>query len=127
MQRWLTKVLLFIAVITMLTGVGQIFAAPIFLNIIGATSDKTSAHFFAIIGMFMFLFGALLMQTLRSREKNAIAVFWCGMQKIGAAVAISLGVYHAVFSKLAISVAAFDLLSGILIFLYWSKRKGGGH
>lgn len=111
----------------MLTGLGQIFAAPVFLNIIGAKSDRASAYFFAIIGMFMFLFGGLLLHALQSREKSGVAVFWCGMQKLGAAVAISLGVFHSVFSQLAISVAAFDLLSGVLIFLYWKKVKGGKH
>lgn len=109
----------------MVSGLGQIIAAPVILSLIGAERDRTSSHFFAIIGMFMLLFGALLFQSLKSRELNSVPVFWCGMQKFGAAVAIGLGVYNTVFSRLALGVALFDLLSGILILMYWKKLKGG--
>lgn len=125
MKRLLFKILIFIAVITMASGLGQIIAAPVILNFIGAERDRTSSHFFAIIGMFMLLFGGLLFQSLKSREINPVPVFWCGMQKFGAAVAVGLGVYNTVFSRLALGVAVFDLLSGILILMYWKKLKGG--
>ncbi|QMU31615.1 patatin [Adhaeribacter radiodurans] len=118
-QKWLYKIILFIAWITILSGLGQVLAAPFILNLVGADQDKTSAHFFAIIGMFMFLFGGLLVQVLTSRRKDPTPVFWCALQKLGAALAVGLGVYHAVFSAIVLGIAAFDLLSGVLLIIYW--------
>ncbi|WP_224995720.1 patatin [Cesiribacter sp. SM1] len=112
-----------IAIITLATGLGQVVAAPEILALVGAKVSSTSAHFFAIIGMFMCLFSALLLQALKSGQHAAFAMFWCGMQKFGAAAAIGLGVYGNIFSALALSVAAFDLLSGIIILVYWKKLQ----
>ncbi|MDB5261454.1 MAG: patatin protein [Adhaeribacter sp.] len=117
----LYKALLFISGITVLTGLVQVVAAPLVLNFIGADTGKTSAHFFAIIGMFMALFGGLLWQSLRQSPVNPVPVWWCACQKIGAAAAVGLGVLTGIFSGLALGVALFDLLSGILIFIFWRK------
>lgn len=122
MQRWLYKVLVFIAIATALSGLVLIFASPSILRLLQAAHDKTSAYFFAVVGMFMFLFGGLL---YRSLKKSLVEpIFWCTLQKLGAAVAIGLGVYNAVFSPLAIGVAVFDLLSGILLLVYLKNLKG---
>lgn len=120
-NQLLYKSILLIAIVTMLSGLGQVFSASTVLNLVGASVDKTSSHFFAIVGMFMFLFGAVLLQGLRSESGGSVPVFWSGMQKFGAAIAVGLGVYHSVFSGLALGVAMFDLFSGILILAYWRK------
>jgi hypothetical protein len=122
MPRLLPKLLLFIAAITVVTGLLQVVAAPLVLNIIGAQTNPTSAHFFAIIGMFMALFGGLLWQTLKQPQGLA-PLFWCGLQKLGAAAAVGLGVGNGIFSGLALGVALFDLFSAILIFSYWQQVK----
>ncbi|MGV3585381.1 MAG: patatin [Adhaeribacter sp.] len=122
MPRLLPKLLLFIAVVTVLTGATQVVAAPVVLNIIGAATNKTGAYFFAIVGMFMVLFGGLLGQAVK-QPLGPEPIFWCGLQKFGAAVAIGLGVRNGIFSNLALGVALFDLVSGILIFSYWRKLK----
>jgi hypothetical protein len=121
MPKLLHNLLVFIAVVTILTGLVQVVAAPFVLKFIGAQSDKTSAHFFAIIGMFMALFGGLLWQSLRQPQIGPVPVFWCGLQKLGAAVAVGMGVLNGIFATLALGVAIFDLLSSILIYMYWRK------
>lgn len=113
--------LVFIAVVTMFSGIGQLINAPAVLHIIGAESTKTPAHFFAIIGMFMFLFGGLLVHALRKNDR--MPVLWCALQKFGAAIAVGLGVYTSIFSAMALAVAGFDLLSGILIMIYYNNLK----
>ena len=60
-----------------------------------------------------------LLQALFAKTPQPIAVFWCGLQKFGAAVAVTLGIMRGVFSWLALGVAGFDLLSGVLILIYW--------
>jgi hypothetical protein len=123
MPRLLPKLLVFISAVTVLTGAVQVVAAPFILSFIGANQDKTSAHFFAIIGMFMVLFGGLLWQALRHPQVGPVPIFWCGLQKFGAAAAVGLGVWNGIFSGLALGVALFDLCSGILIISYWQKIK----
>jgi hypothetical protein len=49
-----------------------------------------------------------------------VVVFWSALQKLGAFVAVTLGVLNGLFSWMALSVAVFDLFSGLL-FLYYMK------
>jgi len=113
-----------IAAVTVLSGLGQVFMPGFVLRLIGAEVTPASSHFFGIVGMFMALFGGLLLHALFARKPGPIPVFWCGLQKLGATAAVSLGVARGVFSALALGVAAFDLLSGVLILAYWfSIRK----
>ena len=113
---WLS---LIIAVITVFSGLLQIFAPGLVLQIISAQNNPTSRHFFSIIGMFMFLFGGALIQALFSSVPQSVVVLWSGLQKFGASIAVALGVIKAIFAPLAFVVAGFDLLSGIVIVTYW--------
>jgi hypothetical protein len=123
---WLRPVLYAISVITIASGAGQLVMPGFVLRIIGADVTPTSSHFFAIIGMFMVLFGAAMLGALRASSDQAVAVFWSAMQKFGAAAAVGLGVGRDIFSSVALLVAGFDLLSGFLIIWYWlSLRRPG--
>jgi hypothetical protein len=50
-------------------------------------------------------------------------VFCAGVQKLGASAAVALGVRRRIFSPLALIVAGFDLLSGIVAFAYWRRVR----
>jgi hypothetical protein len=115
----LRKGLLLISALTVVSGLTQVVAPGFVLRLIGADVTLASSHFFGIVGMFMVLFGGLLLQALFAKAPQPIAVFWCGLQKFGAAAAVSMGVVREVFSWLALGVAGFDLLSGLLILIYW--------
>jgi len=112
-----------ISVITIVSGLGQLVMPGFVLGLIGGESTNTTDHFFAIVGMFMFLFGGALLHALMSAVNHPVVVFWSGLQKFGAAMAVGLGVLNHVFSPLALLVAGFDLLSGVLIIAYWIKTK----
>lgn len=117
-------IVLAIAVLTVVSGLVQMFAPGFVLTVVSAEITPTSSHFFAIVGMFMFLFGGALWQALCSDTPQPAVFIWSGLQKIGAASAVGLGVHHAIFSKFSLLVASFDFLSGIIIFAYWlSYRK----
>jgi hypothetical protein len=88
------------------------------LSLLSADVTATTKQFFGIVGMFMILFGGMLLQVLISRQPNAPVFLWAGLQKIGASASVALGVYRHIFGPLALAVAGFDLLSGILIFIY---------
>jgi hypothetical protein len=122
-QGLLYWLILAISAITVVTGLVQIVAPAFVLGLVGVNQDTTSEQLFATVGMFMTLFGAMLFQALRGASNQQVAVFWAAMQKFGASVAVFTGVQRHVFSKVAILVAAFDGLSGVLIFWYWSKNR----
>jgi len=127
LEKLLHRLLAIISILTVLSGLTQLFFPGLVLRILSAELTPTTAHFFAIVGMFMVLFGGLLLHALLSPQHHPVAVFWAGLQKFGAAAAVAFGVGKAVFSPLALMVGGFDLLSGTLIFLYWFliRSRGG--
>jgi hypothetical protein len=116
-------VLLAIAAITVASGLGQIVAPQLVLRIVGADTAPAAAHFFAIIGMFMALFGGLLWQALRAPVPILPALFWASLQKLGAAAAVAIGVRRGLFGSVALLIAAFDLGSGVLALWYWQRVR----
>lgn len=121
----LRLVLIAISVITIASGLGQVVLPGFVLDLLAAQSTPTTQHFFAIVGMFMFIFGALLLQALRgSGPAPDVVLVWAAVQKLGAAVAVGVGVGRTIFSALALLVAGFDLVSGVLILWYRSRVSG---
>lgn len=121
--RGLFRMLLAIAAITAISGLVQMVNPGWILNLIGAESNPTSRHFFGIVGMFMTLFGGLLWHALQQQQPPPVAVLWASLQKFGAALAVGFGVMNNIFSKLALTVAAFDFLSGALALFYWLRLR----
>ena len=107
-----------ISVTTIITGVVQLFAPAFILGLLSAEITATTRQCFATVGMFMFIIGGLLLQVLLSRQVVAPVYLWAGLQKIGAFIAVGLGVLNHVFGSQAMLVAGFDLISGIVVFLY---------
>ena len=108
-----------IAAITVVSGLLQMVRPQWILAVVGGETTPTGNHFFGIVGMFMLLFGALLWQALTAPRPQPIPVFWCGLQKLGATAAVGLAVSRDLLGWLALGVAGFDLVSAILIFVYW--------
>jgi hypothetical protein len=113
--RWL---LILISVATLASGLVQMVDPAFILNLISAQVTATTEQCFGIVGMFMTLFGGMLLQVLISGQPLAPVFLWAGLQKVGASAAVTLGVFRHLFSPLALGIAGFDLLSGILIFIY---------
>ncbi len=120
MKKSIHLIIILISIATVFTGLSQMIMPGFVLGIIGANITPTSSHFFAIVGMFMALFGGLMLHAMYSATPQRPAILWCAFQKIGAFAAVTLGVFSGVFSPLAMAVAIFDLVSGV-IFLYYLK------
>ncbi len=112
-----------IGIVTVSSGLMQVFAPGTVLHLVGAEATPTTRHFFAIVGMFMTLFGGLLLHALFSPAHHPAMVFWASLQKFGASLAVGVGVLHDIFSGLALLVAGFDFLSGLLVLWYWSRIR----
>jgi hypothetical protein len=115
---WLFRLTYAVGVITILSGAFQLVAAPWELAFLQAQTGLASTHFFRIIGMFMVLFGGMLVHALSRPGPRDLVLLWTALQKFGAATAVGLGVVTAVFSPLALFVAGFDLASAIVLIAY---------
>lgn len=112
-----------IAVITFISGFVQMVVPAFVLHMIGGSVTPTSLHFFGIVGMFMLLFGAALFQEVLSMPAQPIVALWAGLQKFGAVAAVCLGVVKGIFSPLALLVSCFDLISAVIIIVYWRRIR----
>lgn len=118
-QTLLIKIVFLIGIITILSGLAQVINPELVLSVVGGEKSPGGNHSFAIIGMFMVLFGALVVHALSTETQEPVAILWCSLQKLGAAVAVGIGVGKGLFSLLALAVAGFDLLSFIVMFVFW--------
>ncbi len=124
MKRQLDEKLLFyIGIITVLTGLGQWLFPEQMLKFIVAGNNPLEAHLFATVGMFMVVVGGLLAQGLRTGTPQPLIAFWVMVQKLGAAVMVGLAVMNGLFVTLALGVAAFDAASGLLAAYYWWRTR----
>jgi len=123
MLKFIRIIILLISVTTVFSGAMQVIMPSFVLKFVGAQIDTTTSQLFATIGMFMFLFGAMMIHALYNEENNRVAVTWSGLQKLGASVAVFIGIFNEVFVPLAAGVAIFDLLSAVLFFYYLKTLK----
>lgn len=115
------RALIAISALTVVSGAVQALAPARLLRALMAQDDAAARHFFATIGMFMVVVGGGLLSALLRPGRQPIIVFWAALQKLGAAVAVGLGVKRRIFSPLALGVAFFDLLSGLLAAEHWRR------
>jgi len=105
-----------IAWITILTGASQMLLPAHLLPIIGVEPSAAAAQLFATVGMFMVLFGALLVHALQQQDAANVVLLWSSWQKIGASILVTWGITQGVFAPVALLVAGFDFASGMLFF-----------
>ena len=117
--RYIELLVVLIAFITLLSGLVQLIHPSFVLTFVGkVAATPESAHFFAIVGMFMALFGGMVLHAVYGSVSNTQIILWSSFQKFGAFGAVTVGVFSGLFSILALSVAIFDLFSGIVFLLY---------
>jgi hypothetical protein len=112
-----------IAVITVVSGIGQLLVPGTVLHILSAESNPTSRHLFAIVGMFMAVIGGLTLQALLSERTPPYVIAWAAVQKFGACVAVAIGVARGLFGAIALPVAFFDLATAALGVLIWRQLR----
>lgn len=107
---------------TVLSGLLQIAKPGFVLRFIGAKDSPTNRHLFGTVGMFMVVVGgALLHALLFDTGARRLILGWAYLQKIGAAIAVAIGVARGVFAPIALLVAGFDFVSSLLIA--WRRTR----
>lgn len=122
-MKMLHLVILAIAVLTFISGLVQLVRPGFVLDFVGGEDIPATRQFFGTIGLFMLLFGGLIAQTLYEAQPSSVTLFWGGLQKFGAALAVGIGISHGLLSPVAGLVAGFDFVSGILFLVYLRSLK----
>ncbi len=65
----------------------------------------------------------MTLQALLSDPSPPYVVLWCAVQKLGAFVAVSVGVARDLFGSVAVGVALFDLLTAALAAALWHRLR----
>jgi hypothetical protein len=115
--------LLVIGIVTVISGLGQLLAPGMVLTVIGGDTAPAVRQGFATVGMFMVVTGAMLCQHIWRRSAEPTVPFWIGVQKVAAAALVGLGVGRGLFAPLALGVAVFDLVSGLLVFVFVARNR----
>ena len=123
MKKYIRLILLLISVTTLFSGAMQLIAPAFVLKFVGAAIDINTRQMFATIGMFMFLFGGMMIHALYHEDDNRVVIFWSALQKFGASIIVAIGIMKGVFLPVAGMVAAFDFVSGILFLVYLRSLK----
>lgn len=123
MRKYVNLIVLFISLATFASGLTQLIMPSFVLKFVGGELTATTEHFFAIIGMFMTLFGGLMIQTVYSHETGYAPIVWSAIQKMGASIAVFIGILKGLFALQAGAIAVFDMASGIVFLYYLKVRK----
>lgn len=113
--------LILIAATTAVTGFAQLVAPTWVLSFIAPKSDPLGAHFFATVGMFMVITGAMFLQSLLRRSAEPAIPFWIGIQKAAAAALVAWAVMRGLLAPLAYAVAAFDAITAAIALVFWYR------
>jgi len=114
---WL--ILLAIAGVTIAGGLVQLVHPSFVLEFVGAVVSPTSQYAFAIIGMFIAMFGGMLLHAMRSEEPQPVVVLWIAVEKVAGCLAALLGIFKGYFSSGALGIVFFDFFAALLIIWYW--------
>jgi hypothetical protein len=108
-----------IAMITMLSGIGQIAAPRAVLSMMQVTISPETVYLFVVVSLLTSLFGAALLHALLSRPRQTAVVFWASVQKVLGAAAVLIAALNDIIARSALLAAGYDFLAGIFIFGYW--------
>ncbi len=114
--------LLAVAVITVFTGLCQLVMPGWMLAIVGGESSPDADHFFATVGMFMTVTGAMFAHALWQRTGERVVALWIGVQKLAAAALVVWGIHKGLMGPIAYGIAAVDLATGILAWILAARH-----
>jgi hypothetical protein len=112
-----------IAATTVASGAAQLLAPDWVLSFIANDKSPLTLQFFATVGMFMVITGAMFLQSLLTRSSESAIPLWIGVQKAAAAVLVAWAVLRGLLLPIAYGVAAFDAITAVIAFVFWHRLR----
>jgi hypothetical protein len=124
MSDALTRLLLIlIAATTVVSGAAQLFAPDFVLSFIAKDKSPLTLQFFATVGMFMVITGAMFLQSLLVRSSETAIPLWIGVQKAAAAALVAWAIMRGLLMPIAYVVASFDAITAVITFMFWHRLR----
>jgi hypothetical protein len=122
--NWKYWILLSSAFFNVAIGVGQVAMPATVMAQLHVTVDVNTLQFFATLGFLLVVIGGMQIQSfLFTKPDQPLVVFWSGIEKLGAAGAVTVGALHHVFGPILFFVAFMSVLLGLLNLWYWFEIK----
>ena len=113
-----------IGIMTAASGAGLVVAPRLVLGILGAGGKEPAPFFVQVVGMFMIASGGLLADGAHQDPPARVAMRWAFAQKLGATIAMVLGVRSGRLGRQALAVAAVDGFSAALVAKLLADTRG---
>jgi hypothetical protein len=122
--NWKYWILLSSAFFNVAIGLSQVLMPATVMAQLHVTVDVNTLQFFATLGFLLVVIGGLQIQSfLFTKPDQPLVVFWSGVEKLGAAVAVAIGALHHVFGPIMFFVGFMSVLLGLLHLWYWSEIR----
>ena len=119
----LRLLLILIAATTVISGAAQLLAPDFVLSFIAKDKSPLTLQFFATVGMFMVITGAMFLQSLLKRSSETAIPLWIGVQKAAAAGLVAWAIMRGLLLPIAYVVAGFDAITAVLTFIFWHRLR----
>lgn len=116
-------VLVAVAVITILSGGGQILVPDAALSAMGVVASAETTYLFRLVSLLTALFGSSLLHTAWTRKYEPTVLLWAGLQKVLGALAVLLAVLGSILQGTTLLVAGYDFLAGLFVIWFWTGRR----
>ena len=123
-RHWTEWLLIAIAVITLLSGIGQLLLPDAALTFMGVNPLPESRYLFRLVSLLTALFGGVLLHTSFPGQYDSVVLLWAGLQKLFGAAAVLLAVLGGLIASQTLLIAGYDALAGVYVLWFYNRRKG---
>lgn len=123
-RHWTHWLLVAVAIVTVLSGIGQALLPDRTLAFMGLMISDDTVFLIRVLSLLVALFGgALLHSALTARFEHTV-LLWVGLQKLIGAASMLLGMTNGLFASEVLLVAGFDFAAGLYVlwFSSWGRR-----
>jgi len=123
-RHWTEWLLILVALITLLSGIGQLIIPDTALTFMGVNPLPETRYLFRLVSLLTALFGGALLHTALPRRYELTLLLWASLQKLLGAAAVVLAVLSGLIASPTLLIAGYDALAGVYVLWFYTWRKG---
>lgn len=122
-RHWTEWLVIAIAVITILSGVGQFVIPDAALTFMSVSVTGETVYLFRLVSLLTALFGGALLHTSLSGRYEPTVLLWASLQKLLGAAAVLLAVLSGLIASGTLLIAGYDFLAGLFVLWFFNRRR----
>ena len=123
-RHWTYWLIVAVAVITILSGAGQVLMPERALSFMGFAASGDTVFLIRVLSLFVALFGGALLHAVLIARFESTILLWVGLQKVASAASMLLGVTSGLLASVVLLVAGYDFAAGLYVLWFgsWGRR-----